>query len=621
MNLQETLDFLNAPHWKGKRPGLGRMEELLHKLGDPHLGQKYVHVAGTNGKGSVCAMLASILCAAGYRTGLYTSPHLLRYNERIAVNGEEVSDGQLACLAGRVRAAAETMADPPTTFELLTAMALLHFRQQKCDIAVLEVGLGGRLDATNAIGSPEVAIIASLALEHTEILGDTIEKIAFEKGGIIKSGCVAVSYDSAPQALSVLCALCESRCVPFRRIDMDCLRLKSRDWSGQRFDWEDLEGLFLPLLGEHQLHNACLALEAVSVLRERGWNISDEHIRKGLASTRWPARFEVLAQDPVTILDGAHNPQCAVALAKGLASHLPGQKATVLMGALRDKDWEAMASAVAPFAARFLCVSPDSERALPAGELAAHLRRKGLDAEVCESAADGIEKALTTGGPVVIFGSLYLAGGAKAAFFPVYRKWLRIRGIEARDSLSSAERERLSAKLVENLLALPEFLRAKTVLIYRATRGEARLDALLAAPEAQGKRFSYPLCVSKTEMLARVPRGEGGWKRGAYGIWEPVLEQSDPVLPEEIDLVICPCTAFDEACSRLGMGGGYYDRFLPRCVNARIAAAAFSCQQAKRIPAASWDVPMDLVVTEKAVYRRDGAKRDACRQATDAGWY
>ena len=420
--MEELLAFLQSVSWLGSRPGLERITELLARLGNPERELKYVHVAGTNGKGSTCAMLSSILAEAGYRTGLYISPHLVRYNERMTINGVEITDEALCAVARRVKTCVDAMDDKPTEFELITAMALLYFQQQKCDIVVLEVGLGGRLDATNVIPAPEAAVITNLGLEHTEILGDTLEQIAAEKGGIIKGGCTAVSYDSAPEALAVLQDICRERAVPLTCVDMSRLRLLSRDLTGQRFTWADSGELLLPLLGEHQLHNAALALETVDALRRRGWDISGEAVRRGLTNARWPARFEVLSHEPLTILDGGHNPQCVNALADAISTHLPGQKVTFLMGVLADKDYEAMISTVAPLAKRFVCVTPDSDRALPASELAELLSGKGYHAVPCADVPEGIRAALSYGdGPVVIFGSLYMAGAVRDCFPSIHR--------------------------------------------------------------------------------------------------------------------------------------------------------------------------------------------------------
>lgn len=588
----------------GSRPELERVTELLAMLGDPQKELRYVHVAGTNGKGSVVAMLASILRSAGYLTGMYISPHLLRYNERISVNGTEISDEELSGLAERVRSCSERMADKPTEFELITAMALLYFKEKHCDMVVLETGLGGRLDATNAIPAPEVAVITNLGLEHTEVLGDTIEQIAAEKAGIIKPGCTAVCYRSAAPALAVLKSACESRGVPFVCADFDSLRSHPLGLDGQEFSRKGSGEYFLPLLGEHQLRNAAAALEAVGVLRERGWDIPEDAVRKGLAETMWPARFEVLAREPLFILDGAHNPQCVRALMDSIANCLPGEKVTFLMGALSDKDYSAMIDMAAPHARRFVCVTPDSERAMPAEELAALLTGTGLEATSCGDIAEGIKLALSYGdSPVVAFGSLYMAGAIRREFGPIHRKCLRKMKIKARDSLGAEKREELSRELVSRLVATPEFRAAKTVLIYRATRGEVRLEALEQAPESEGKRLLFPLCISSTEMIALLPQGEDAWTEGYYGIWEPVREKSILVDPEEIDLVVCPCTSFDEKGGRMGMGAGFYDRYLEKCVNARVLSVAFECQKTISLPLAPWDKPMELCVTEKRVYR------------------
>lgn len=603
MNMKEMLAFLQSVSWLGSCPGLDRIRSLMSLLGDPQKKLKYIHVAGTNGKGSTSAMLASILAEAGFKTGLYISPHLSRYNERMTINGTEISDETLCAMASRVKDQADQMADKPTEFELVTAMALLYFKEQNCDIVVLEVGMGGRLDATNVIPAPEVAVITNLGLEHSEVLGDTIQKIAAEKGGIIKEGCTVVSYDSAPESVEVLRGICKEKAVPLRCVKFSNVRLKNQSLEGQQFAWKDSKELFIPLLGEHQLHNAAVALEGVSALRARGWRISEEHVRRGLANTNWPARFEVLGPEPLFILDGGHNPQCVKALADAITSYLPGQKVTFLMGVLADKDYESMIATVVPFARRFVCVAPDSPRAMSAIELAELLKRNGQEAVPCDDIPAAIQACLAyDDGPVVAFGSLYMAGDIRQAFGPIYRKWLRKKKIKARDSLTKEEREVLSKQVVANLVATTEFQQAKTVLIYRATRGEVRLETLESAPEALGKTLAFPLCISDTEMIALQPHGEEAWVEGYCGIWEPLEEKSNLIQPEDIDLVVCPCTSFDEKCNRMGMGAGFYDRYLEKCVNAKTLSVAFECQKAIRIPTAPWDKAVGKIVTERKVY-------------------
>ena len=423
MNMAEFKTFLQGVSWLGSRPGLSRITDLLARLGNPERSLSFVHVAGTNGKGSVSAMLSAILTRAGYRTGTYTSPHLLRWNERMQVDGTEISDRHLCELAEQVKSQVDAMEDKPTEFELMTAMALLYFSQQRCDVVVLEVGLGGRLDATNVIPAPEVAVITRLGLEHTDILGDTIQQIAAEKGGIIKAGCTAVSYENLPEAMAVL----ETRCQE-QGVSLFCARRKdvvarAHSLEGQWFDWKDWKGLFLPLLGIHQLYNASVALEGVEALRRRGWHIDDGAIRQGLAKVQWPARFELLSQDPLFILDGGHNPQCVEALSQAVAAHLPGQPVSFLVGVLEDKDYERMMEQVIPLAKRFICVTPNSERALSASRLAQLLQKRGCEAECLPSVEAGVERCLSWGdSPVVAFGSLYMAGEIREALAKLLKK-------------------------------------------------------------------------------------------------------------------------------------------------------------------------------------------------------
>jgi len=413
MTMQEAMAFIRSTGTLGCRPGLERITELMRRLGDPQRQLRFVHITGTNGKGSTAAMLDAVLRAAGYRVGLFTSPHLQSYRERLRLDGADISEADFCAAAEAVRAQAADMAEHPTEFECITAMALWYFAAKGCDIVVLEVGLGGRLDATNVIPPPEAAVITNIGLEHTEYLGDTVEKIAWEKAGILKTGCAAVSYDSAPEALAVIRAVCAERRVPLTVVDMGRLQSRERSLEGQTFLW-DGRPLTLPLLGEHQLHNAAAALETVETLRRRGWTIPEESVRRGLAATVWPARFEVLRRDPLFILDGGHNPQCAQALARNLEEYLPEGKLTFLVGVLADKDYGAELRAVWQRARRFVCVTPESPRALPAEALAAYIRERGMDAAAVSSVAEGVARSQAYGdAPVVAFGSLYMAGAIR----------------------------------------------------------------------------------------------------------------------------------------------------------------------------------------------------------------
>jgi len=601
----EAIAYIENYTWSTARLGLDRTRALLSALGDPQKELKFIHVAGSNGKGSTCAMLDSILRKAGYRVGLYTSPYIEDFCERIRVNGENIPGDLLAAITERVRGYADAMSDHPSQFELVTAIAMEYFRERGCDIVVLEVGMGGALDSTNAIDAPEVAVITNIGLEHTEYLGNTLSEIASAKAGIIKPGCACVSYDSTPEVIDVVRAVCEEKTVPLTILDFSRAKTLSCNLDGQCFLWNGT-GYRLNLLGPHQVRNAAVVLETVEALRRRGWNIDDKAVSAGLRDVTWPARMEVLNRSPLFILDGGHNPQCAQALAACAKELLPGKKAVFLIGVLADKDYAAVMDYVLPLAQAFICLTPLSDRALPAEDLADYLTARGARAEACEDISEGIKKALTLAGEdnaVIAFGSLYLAGAIRSGFAPAYRKWLRKTKILARDSLSPEERTERSERIAQRILRSEAFQRAKTVMIYKATRGEVRLEALENTPEARDKRLVYPLCVSDTDMIALLPHGDDAWSSGYFGIAEPVRESSAEIPPEEIDLVICPCTVFDDECHRMGMGAGFYDRYLPHCKNARVAAVAFECQRTPAVPTAVWDKPMDMVFTENSIYQ------------------
>ena len=337
MTIDQAMELIHGVAWRGSRPGLARVRELLHRLGDPQDGLQFVHIAGTNGKGSTAAMLASILRAAGYTTGLFTSPYLERFAERMQVNGVPVPDAEFAAVCEALQPCIAAMDDPPTEFELVTAAAMLWFRRRGCDVVVLEVGLGGRLDATNVIAAPACAVITNIGLDHTEILGDTLEQIAREKAGILKPGTRAVSYPQTPEVRAVLHEICAQRGIPLTEADAAAIVPLTDGVDGQTFTYRGAE-YTLPLLGAHQLRNAAVALETVTALRARGWRIPDAAVRAGLAQVRWPARFELLRRAPWFVLDGGHNPQCAQTVADNLARYFPGRRITLLVGVLADTD-------------------------------------------------------------------------------------------------------------------------------------------------------------------------------------------------------------------------------------------------------------------------------------------
>jgi len=413
MNAQEAIAYIHSVFWKGSIPGLGRTQTLLAKMGNPEKKLKFVHIAGTNGKGSTAAMTASILQKAGYRTGLYTSPYIYRFNERMQVNGEQIEDEELCRITEFVKPLADSMEESPTEFELVSCIAFEYFLRQKCDIVVLEVGMGGALDSTNVIEVPEVAVITNIGLDHTEVLGDTVEKIAETKSGIFKENGHAVVYRSTPSVEAVYERICAEKNVSLHKADFDTLTGKRHDLFGQVFDCGSRKDLVMPLLGDHQLHNAAVVLSIADALKEQGWKITEENIREGLRDVSWPGRFDIVSRDPLFIIDGGHNPQCIEALVKNIQDYLQDKKVIALTGVLADKDYGEMYRPVMPLVDKFVCVTPPNPRKLEAAELAEHLRKVGAEAIPCESVEQGVRTAIKLSGHdgvVLCFGSLYTIG-------------------------------------------------------------------------------------------------------------------------------------------------------------------------------------------------------------------
>ena len=398
MDYKEALAYIGGLRWYGSRPGLERIGALLEKLGDPQKKLKYVHIAGTNGKGSCAAMTASVLKAAGYRTGLFTSPYLFRFNERMQLNGRPIEDDTLAALVAELAPLADAMEEHPTEFEMMTALALLWYAREKVDVVVLEVGLGGRFDATNIIGQPE--------------------QIAFEKAGIIKPGCEVVLYPQAGNVMEVVRARCEALGATLHTADFSQIVPEFDSLEGQVFTYRGLP-CAIPLLGAHQRRNAAVVLELVEVLRTRGWKLPEEAVEHGLYAVSWPARFELVREEPAFIVDGGHNPQCAETVAENLLHYFPDQKRVLLIGVLADKDYPRLAEILAPAADAWVCVTPDSDRALPAADLGKELARFGKPVTVCGGIPEGVSTAMEQAGEdgmVCAVGSLYMAGAVRACF-------------------------------------------------------------------------------------------------------------------------------------------------------------------------------------------------------------
>ena len=420
MTYQQSLDYIHSLLRFGMKPGLERIARLCQRLGDPQKKLSFVHVAGTNGKGSTCSMLASILRKAGYKTGLYTSPFVTDFCERMQIGGVPISHGDLSRWTEKLRPMIEKISsegEAVTEFEAITALAFAWFEEQNCDIVVLETGLGGRFDATNVIDCPLCSVITSIGLDHTQILGDTLDKIAFEKCGILKPDGRTVCYPAQPEeALSVIKGRAEEEHNVLRIGTMENLTVHSMTWEGSELTYRGFD-FHLPLLGVHQHANAVTVLETVESLREAGLCIRDQAVREGIRDVVWPARLEILARHPLTLLDGAHNPQAMGMLAGTLQALEPGRKFHVVLGMLADKDYPDAVALIAPLCASMACVTPDNPRALTSDRLAQEAERHGVPARSFDrdyqEAIDFATQKAGQEGMVLLCGSLYLAGSLR----------------------------------------------------------------------------------------------------------------------------------------------------------------------------------------------------------------
>lgn len=419
MTAQEAINFIHRRSWRASKPGLSRTRQLLELMGNPEKKLKFVHVAGTNGKGSTSALLSSVLAAAGFKTGLYASPYISSFNERMQVNGKNISGELLSEITEKIAPFALSMEDAPTEFEIVTAIAMEFFLRSGCDLVVLETGLGGRLDSTNIIENPLLSIITNIGLDHTRELGDTVEQIAAEKAGIIKPGRPVVIYDLPACVRAVIANRCAETQSPLISSDFGRIEQISDSRDGQVFSYKEYESLFLPLLGAHQLKNAAVALEALTLLRGEGYNISDTEVARGFENTRWPARFEIICDKPFAVVDGGHNPQCAETVAENLRRYFPRMKTVLLYGVLAGKDYMSMAKTLSAAADCFVTITPPHPMAKPAAELSQELGQFGKDVFTCGSITEGIERALELAGDrgvVCAVGSLYSAGEIRAYF-------------------------------------------------------------------------------------------------------------------------------------------------------------------------------------------------------------
>jgi dihydrofolate synthase/folylpolyglutamate synthase len=412
MTYPETLSFIYGLARFGMKPGLERISVLLKTLGNPHDEIRAVHVVGTNGKGSTAAFLASIVAAAGYRVGLFTSPHLTHFTERIRISGVEIAEETVVTLAERTLAAAP---EGTTFFEIVSAMALLHFAEEKVDLVVLEAGMGGRMDATNAV-SGILSIITPLSLDHCEYLGATVSEIAYEKAGVSKPGCPLVSSLQPPEALDAL----EKRCAEQR----SRLYLAGKDfsacWDGSELVYRGLNvvlaGVKPGIPGRYQAVNAASALCAAEILNDNGFSLEDTDLRRGVETASWPGRMELFGGEPRVLLDGAHNSAGGMALAEALGN-VPRVRLFIVAGVMGDKDAEGILGPLLPLADKIFAVTPSLARAMPSAALASLCRSFGTDCIDAGTVAAGFALARDAAGPedlVLVCGSLFTVGEVRA---------------------------------------------------------------------------------------------------------------------------------------------------------------------------------------------------------------
>ena len=418
MTYKEARVYLDKVSKYGSVLGLDTIRGLLRELGDPQDDLKFIHIAGTNGKGSVLAYTSTILSEAGYRIGRYVSPTVVSYLERIQVDGKWISEEMFAGLTENVQKAIARMEAAgqaiPTVFEVETAIAFLYFKKMNCDLVVLETGLGGSEDATNVIKNTVCAVFAPISRDHMGILGNTLEEITHIKAGIIKPGCAVISATQKPAVREILQAGAKENAALFYEVQAEQIEILEEGYRGQRFSYRDWTEVFTPLAGRNQLENAAVVLEVISVLVRAGYQISEKAIRAGFEKTRWPGRFSCLREEPVFIIDGAHNEDAAFRLRESIKAYFTGKKLIFIMGVFKDKEYEKIAEILCPLASSVYTVSlPDTGRTLRADELADIVRifcpQVQAEPDIKEAVEHAIKEAKEKD-VILAFGSLSYLG-------------------------------------------------------------------------------------------------------------------------------------------------------------------------------------------------------------------
>lgn len=419
MNYNQALEFIHSRMKFGSNPGMERIEALCSEFDNPQDKLKYVHVAGTNGKGSTCNMIAEILKNAGYKVGLFTSPYVVDFRERLQINSQMISESELSEIISEIKPVVEKLSAngiEPTEFEIITLAGFLYFSRNDCDIVVLEVGLGGKLDSTNIIKNSEVSVITSISMDHMEILGDTLIKIADQKCGIFKQNGTVVSYNQPDFSVE--------RFIKERAKQLNCEYVPA-DLSSVRLAKDEIDGptiiyagchFKIPLTGKHQIYNFATAISAINVLKKRGWNITQKNMIDGIANVRMPARVEIVSHEPMTIIDGGHNPEGIDALCYCLEKYLKNKKIIAVFGMMKDKDYEYCVGKLAPLCSRVYTTTASNPRCLPSKELAKSVKKYCSKVKAIDDPIKAYEKAVKKADKddvVLVCGSLYLASDIK----------------------------------------------------------------------------------------------------------------------------------------------------------------------------------------------------------------
>ncbi|WP_373598942.1 bifunctional folylpolyglutamate synthase/dihydrofolate synthase [Paraclostridium bifermentans] len=425
MNYNEALNYIHESHKFGVRLGLDNIKKLLELLGNPQENLKIIHVAGTNGKGSTCSFISSILKESGYKVGLYTSPFLETFTERIRVDGENIPEEEVAKIVALIKEKIEIMVKDgysyPTEFEIVTAMAFYYYNQKEVDFVALEVGLGGRYDATNVIDKPLASVITSISLDHTGILGDTLAKIAFEKGGIIKEGCPTIVYPQNKEAENVIKNICDEVKSTYIECNFKDINIKESNINFQKYDciiggkeYKDLE---IKLIGDHQVNNSVLALNVINYINSKeNLNINEESIRHGLKETKWPGRIEKIKEEPMVIIDGAHNEEGATSLANSIDKYFEDKNKILVIGMLEDKDISSVLDLLIPRFNKVITTTPDNPRSIDANKLTEKIEKYNVEVECkskIEDAVRGALKVASKNDVIICAGSLYMIGNIR----------------------------------------------------------------------------------------------------------------------------------------------------------------------------------------------------------------